>query len=531
MSEISPSPNFSSFIECQLDRVDVFLMRVGSSQVGWHCQDGIVRSLGESASHPADDGENALRQELDAYSFGIAESDKWSGVNWGERFYRHCTDTLGGDFSRVELLTDAALVEDCARHGLKRLILWAIDPQESLWFARLISGKVRQSWHQLIEVNVLTPDVVAGTTQTGDVEVESLQHRLKTEIFPFALQDAIDADEPDRFVLAICNFAGDNAFSTALERCAPSLARQCRVLHLYPHPEAIFETEDSTMADQPAAPYRMTVLGDDNWALDRLRAIAAWRQGWFQEAATRLAAYPNFYGGVLSELARRLTLLSRGETHRFVHDRDLGIESWLQHPIFSQLTDPHLVELWREQLAYLKKHPCAEAWEATFSMERLLQQGSYTRGFLHFAQILEQLLYLQYKDCDWLAQGLIVDRDRPKSIATANLYQPGIKQLISAWCKATRQDKNGSVYRLFDRIGNTRNAILHYGGAIPFDDLLLVWSTTGMPVEFTRPQYIGLMTRMKETLTLACDRNWKIPEPTLGQALSEWGLGLVISHG
>jgi len=525
MSEMSPSANFSSFVECQLDRVDVLLMRVGSSQVGWHCQDGIVRSLSET---DRDDGENLLRRELGANPLGIAESEKWIGGNWGERFYRYCTDTLGGDFSRVELLTDDAIVEDCARSGLKRLILWAIDPQESLWFARLISGKVRQSWHQLIEVNVLTPDVAAGKAQTGEAEVESLQHRLKMEVLPFALQDAIEADEPDRFVLAIRDFSGDNAFSTALERCAPSLARQCRVLHLHPHPVATSETEGS---DESAARYKITTLADDNWALDRLRAIAAWRQGWFQEAATRLAAYPNFYGGVLSELARRLTLLSRGETHRFVHDRDLGIESWLQDPTFSQLADPNLVELWREQLAYLKKHPYAEAWEATFSVERLLQQGSYTRGFLHFAQTLEQLLYLQYKDRDWLAQGLIVDRDRPKSAANANLYQPGIKQLISAWCKATRQDKNGSVYRLFDRIGNTRNAILHYGGAIPFDDVLLVWSTTGMPVEFTRPQYVGLMARMKETLSLACDRNWKIPEPTLGQALSEWGLGLVISHG
>lgn len=531
MSEMSPTANFSSFVDCQLDRVDVLLMRIGPSQVGWRCQNETVWSLGKTASYPTEEREDALRQELDANPFGIAESQKWIEGNWGERFYRHCTDTLGGDFSRVELLDDDAIVGDCARHGLKRLILWAIDPQESLWFARLISGKVRQSWHQLIEVNVLTPDVAAGKAQTGEAEVESLQHRLKTEIFPFALQDSIDAENPDRFVLAIRDVTGDNAFSTALERCAPSLVRQCRVLQLHPHPVATSETEGSATADQPAAPYRITVVGDDNWALDRLRAIASWRQGWFHDTATRLAVYPNFYGGVLSELARRLALLNRGETHRFVHDRDVGIESWLQHSILSQLVDANLVELWREQLVYLRKHPYAEAWEAIFSLERLLQQGSYTRGFLHFAQILEQLLYLQYKERNWLAQGLIVDRDRPKSAANANLYQPGIKQLISAWCKATRQDKNGSVYRLFDRIGNTRNAILHYGGAIPFDDVLLVWSTTGMPVEFTRPQYIGLMARMKETLTLACDRHWKIPEPTLGQALAEWGLGLVVSHG
>lgn len=521
---MNPTEKISSPLHCQLDRVDVLLLPVGSGQVGWRCQDGTVHCLGTKVSDEPNSREEALSRELVMEPFGTSLLwESGSNGNWGERFYRYCTDILGGDFSRIELFADESIVNDCIRSGLKRLFLWAIDSRETLWFARLMLGKIRQNGHQLIDVNVLSP------IETREkFEVDRLQSLLETQILPLALQDLIEADDPDRFVLAIRTFHRSQTISTALERCAVFLSRQCRVLSLSPLDSTTPEAELPDLASEPFPQYQVSVLGDYGWSLDRLRTISAWQRGWFQDAVTRLSAHPNQYGGLLYELAKRLTLLNRGETHLFVCDRDLGIESWLQSPNLSQLIEVEQIEQWREQLADLRTHAYAEAWEALFAIEGLLLQGSYTRGFLHFAQTLEQLLYLQYKSQDWLAQGFVPALDRPKN--TTNKYQPGIKQLISAWCKATRQDKQSSIYRLFDRIGNTRNAILHYGGAIPFDDLLLVWSTSGMPVEFTRPQYIGLMTRMRGTLILACDRRWKIPEPTLGQDLSKWGLGLLVSE-
>lgn len=485
--------------------------------MGWRCQDGRVRSLGMTADNEPDENRSAvLLRELGIDPVDASPNNSENRWNWGEQFYKYCTDILGGDFSAVELLADESIVKDCIRSGLKRLVLWAIDAQDTLWLAWLMWGKIRQNWNQLVTVHVLNP-----IDNPGNSEVDRLQYLLETKILPFTLQDLMASDDPDQFVLAIRTFDQKEAISTALERCAVILIRQCRVLSLSPIDSTTSETE---FVDNH---YQVSVLGNSGWSLDRLRTIAAWQHGGFQDVVLRLSAHPSQYGGLLYELAKRLHLLNRGETHLFVCDRDLGIESWLQLPDLSQLVEGERLEQWREQLAYLRTHTHAEAWEAIFAVERLLQQGSYTRGFLHFAQTLEQLLYLQYKSQDWLAQGLVPTLDRPKS--ASNNYQPGIKQLISAWCKATRQDKQGSIYNLFDRIGNTRNAILHYGGAIPFDDLLLVWSTSGMPVGFTRPQYIGLMDRMKETLSIACDRTWTIPEPTLGQALSEWGLGVLLN--
>jgi hypothetical protein len=521
ITEMNPSEKISSSLQCQLDRIDALLIPVSSGQVGWRCQDGTVRCLETKVADESDDREDSLSRELGMESVDLSSSESEKSWNWGERFYKYCTDSLGGDFSAVELLADESLVNDCIRSGLKRLILWAIDSQEGLWLAWLMWGKIRQNWHQLVEVNVLSPIETIGTS-----EVERLQYLLETKILPFALQDLIEADDPDRFVLAIRTFDREKTISTALDRCAVFLSRQCRVLSLNTLDSTTPETELPDRSSKPTTHYQVSMLGDYGWSLDRLRTIAAWQRGWFGDAVIRLSAHPHLYGGLLYELAKRLHLLNRGETHLFVCDRNEGIESWLQSSDLTQVVKLDEIEQWREKLAYLRTHSYAEVWEAMFAVERLLQQGSYTRGFLHFAQTLEQLLYLQYKSQDWLTQGWVPALERPK--LTPNNYQPGIKQLISAWCKATRQDKQGSIYRLFDRIGNTRNAILHYGGAIPFDDLLLVWSTSGMPIEFTRPQYLGLMARMRETLTLSCDRTWKIPEPTLGQSLSEWGLGLLL---
>jgi hypothetical protein len=513
----------SSILHSQIDRVDALLLPVGSCQVGWRCQDGTVRSLGTMGDNePDEDREAVFLGELGVDPVDASPNNSENRWNWGEQFYKYCTDILGGDFSAVELLADESLVNDCIRRGLKRLVLWAIDSQDSLWLAWLMWGKIRQNWHQLVTVHVLNP-----IENPGNSEVDRLQDLLETKILPFTLQDLTEADDPDRFVLAIRTFDREEAISSALERCAAILIRQCRVLSLSPINSTASKTEFADDSTEPIPHYRVSVLSHSGWSLDRLRTIAAWKHGGFQDVALRLSAHPHYYGGLLYELAKRLNLLNRGETHLFVCDRDLGIESWLQSPDLSQLVEGERLEQWREQLAYLRTHTYAEAWEAIFAVERLLQQGSYTRGFLHFAQTLEQLLYLQYKSQGWLAQGWVPTLDRPKS--ASNNYQPGIKQLISAWCKATQQDKQGSIYNLFDRIGNTRNAILHYGGAIPFDDLLLVWSTSGMPVGFTRPQHIGLMDRMKETLSIARDRTWTIPEPTLGQALSEWGLGVLLN--
>jgi hypothetical protein len=523
MTEMNPSDQISSPLHYQLDRVDALLLPVGNFQVGWRCQDGTVRCLGKKVAEQPDDWEDVLSRELGIEPVGKSLSESGNSGNWGEKFYKHCTDSLGGDFSAVELLVDDSLVNDCIRSGLKRLVLWAIDSQDTLWLAWLMWGKIRQNWHQLVTVNVLNP-----IEKSGNSEVDRLQYLLETKILLFALQDLIESDDPDLFVLAIRTFDHQEAISTALERCAALLIRQCRVLCLNPLDTTIPETDLLDRASEPIPHYQVSVLGDYCWSLDRLRTIAAWQRGWFQDAVIRLSAHPHQHRGLLYELAKRLTVLNRGETHLFVCDHDLGIESWLQSPNLTQLVEVEQIDRWRKQLTELRTQTYAQAWEGMFAIDRLLKQGSYTRGFLHFAQLLEQLLYLQYKSQDWLAQGWVPALERPKS--ATNNYQPGIKQLISAWCKATRQDKQGSIYNLFDRIGNTRNAILHYGGAIPFDDLLLVWSTSGMPVEFTRPQYLGLMTRMRETLTLACDRTWNISEPTLGQALSEWGLGLLMSE-
>ncbi|MGB3558620.1 MAG: hypothetical protein WBF52_04130 [Geitlerinemataceae cyanobacterium] len=520
---MTPSEKISSPLQCQLDRVDALLLPVGSCQVGWRCQDGTVRSLGKKVGTEPDDDDRqkALLQELGMETVGTSFSESGNNWNWGEKFYRYCTDILSEDFSAVELLADESIVKDCIRSGLKRVVLWVTDSPDTLWFARLMLGKIRQHGNSLLQINVLNP-----IENPGNCEVDRLQSVLETQILPFALQDLIESDDPDRFVLAIRTSHRQEAISGALERCMVFLIRQCRVLSLSPLDSTTPKTESIDSSPELIPHYQISVLGGYAWSLDRPRTIAAWQRGWFQDAVIRLSAHPNYYGGLLYELAKRLTLLNRGEMHLFVGDRHLGIESWLQSPKLTQLIEVEQIEQWREQLVNLRTHAYAQAWEALFAIEGLLQQGHYTRGFLHFAQTLEQLLYLQYKSQDWLAQGLLPALDRPKG--TTNNYQPGIKQLISAWCKATRQEKQGSIYRLFDRIGNTRNAILHYGGAIPFDDLLLVWSTSGMPVEFTRPQYIGLMVRMRETLILACDRRWKVPEQTLGQALSQWGLELLL---
>lgn len=135
----------------------ILIITVGNRQVGWRCEDGVVRCLGVSGSSrdaATPDHVSELYQEIEEQQ----PRARYFVRHLGELLCNRCEDL--GDFSCVELLLDQKIIEDEVKNGLEEVWLIGTDqPSEgvsedfrsgdTVWLSRLMSGKISQTWKDL----------------------------------------------------------------------------------------------------------------------------------------------------------------------------------------------------------------------------------------------------------------------------------------------------------------------------------------------------------------------------------------------
>ena len=501
----------------ELNRVDVLIVAVGARQIGWRCRDGAIRYFDgdsrELSEHP-------LAKEL-----GIDPS-KSTLQDLSQHYESHCRDCLSGDFSAVELLLDEPIIRDCVSAGLKRLILWGTEQpansplvhRNTIGLARLMAGKVRGHCPQL-EVKV-----VALSAEPDDDK--GIRRELEEKVLPLVWPSPEESERDREWVVAIQSRGSENSIDRTLAQCAVALCRHGRAIDFTPILPNPFEDG----ANPKSSAYHANLIGNYGWSWECDRIIAAWERGDFAEARSALSFHPQYYGGLLGNLARQLEGWKRGKLSAFVlNSRAESLEAWLNSPELPELATPEVVTQWQQQLQELRDRPECQAWEATFSMDLCLKNGDSPKAFLLFTRILERLLYLQCQEQKWVEKGYAA---RPKYLNhLGNSYQPGLKRLVDTWLRVTGRSQTGTLNRLFDNICNTRTIILQKTETVPFDDILFVWSKNGQPIEFTHPQYLGLMQRMHEALKMVCAPTWQMADPTLGRSLYKWGLKVLGDSG
>ncbi|MEB3231444.1 MAG: hypothetical protein VKJ64_10575 [Leptolyngbyaceae bacterium] len=385
------------------------IITVGTRQVGWYCQDGILRSLGS-------DGFRGEPQHIDEIyaEFGLERGyhgddhnpqHRWSIRHLGEHIYQYCT--INGDFSSVELLLDNVLIEQTIQNGLDHIILWGTDQPDTvpwqfrradtLWLAELMKGKICQRYSN-IKVDVWTPVVAVNKTDEIRQEVEGF-------ILEYALE-RLQEENTQAFTLFIQTKGSAPQIANSLEICAAALMRQCPVEQVIPvEPSPFFENG----AVQVATEFHQISLGEYFWPLERERILSDWKRGDFTEASVWLEAHKDRYE-IVYKLAKYLALAKNGE----IKSSLLEIRNWCNSRIVNKQVEAARIQPWKIMLQPLVQKELTSparfqlAWEETLFIDLALERSNYTIAFLKFSQVLERLFYVQAKNDNWVQKGYMV---------------------------------------------------------------------------------------------------------------------------
>ena len=512
----------------EFNRLDTLIITVGTRQVGWKCEDGIVRCLGADGDRGHPPHINQLYQELGIerqfHEPGQSQT-LWSVRDLGYRLFEYCQEWLDNDFSNVELLLDGHIIKEGVEKGLKHIILWATDQPEKIpWVYRradtieltkLMRGKILADYPHL-KVDIVHPIVSANDRETIRQELEGF-------ILPLALETASNLE--DEFILGIENKGAVPAVAESLEICAAALVRQCQVFSITPvEPHPLYDERSSHQkSSRNAETYQWVSVSEYFWPLERSRVIYAWKRGDFSEAKLWLKSHQNRYR-FLYQLAGYLSISNNWEIANFINNKEFE-NSWLRSNVVSQQAGSKQVEEWRTHLKELRENKHLEVWESVFFIDLLLKQGNYTAAFFQFSQTLERLLYLRYQSEDWLKKGYVDLGDyqgRPEN------YNPSFKKLINAWFKAKNQPKD-STYQLFNDIRQLRNDIVHEAVPISQKELISLWNNAGGKLTIINSPEAAIKIRLVETMRMVCPSSWQISEQSLVESLYNWGLTILKS--
>ncbi|MCL1463255.1 hypothetical protein [Argonema galeatum] len=508
--------------QLELNRVDTLIISVGTRQVGWRSHNGVVRCFGADGDRGHPGHINELYREL-GIDRGFYEDNQrylWSVRDLGQRYWEHCREWLGDDFSAVELLLDDKIIADCVAKGLKQVILWATDQPETvawnyrradtLWLAELMKGKIEATWKG-VKVDVLHPVVNANNR-------EAIRQELEGFILPLALEGmkGMPADEAEQFVLVIENKGAVPAIAEGLEICAAALVRQCQVINATPiEPQPLYrEVADGNSSACTAQIYDFMPVSEYFWPLERLRVISAWERGDFLEAQLWLKAHQSRHK-VLYQLAGYLSLSTNWEIAKFLQDKNFET-GWLRSKALNGLATGEEINGWRDRLLFLRKDEFAQGWESVFLIELALRRENYTGAFVQFAQTLERLLYLRCQQEDWLSKGWVrIESDRGSD--------PSFSQLMYGWLTMENYTKSDNFWQLFTAIRVRRNDIIHKAEAVTLGQLRSLWADKGFPVKINSDSG-EILKLMMDLLKGVCRSSWKIPNKTLLRSLYDWGL-------
>ncbi|WP_254565489.1 hypothetical protein [Oscillatoria sp. HE19RPO] len=520
--------NSSAF---QIDRIDTLIITVGTRQVGWRSNDGVVRCFGADGDRSHPPHINQLYQEL-GIERGAYEPDKpnmlWSVRDLGSRYYEHCQEWLGGDFSSVELLLDHKIIADSVAKGLNHIILWATNQPETVpwnyrradtcWLAQLMKGKIETTWPG-VRVDVLDLGVNAN-------DRHKIREEFENFIWPFALDKRSQSSSND-FVLLIENKGSVPAIAESLEICAAALVREFQVINASPiePPNPYSNCEKEMFSASLSQSYEMVPLSEYFWPLERSRVVSAWERGDFQEAQVWLSAHQSRHKP-LYQLAGYLALSTNWEIVRFAQNKQIE-NGWLRSRLVEQLAGTEQVQQWRDRLVELRTNPVLQTWETVFLIELQLKRQNYTTTFMQFSQTVERLLYLRSQQENWLGKNII--SPPPGFNSYGKPYEPGFKALISGWSQVEKIRPLDKWGKLLKGIREKRNDVIHKADPMTLPEMRSLWADNGFPVPISESPE-PLMALMVEVLRKVGSPPWQIPPQPLLQSLYAWGLEILRSE-
>ncbi|WP_315788063.1 hypothetical protein [Fischerella sp. JS2] len=465
-------------ISTETNRVDTLIITVGTRQVGWRCQDGVIRSFGADGNIGYPCHVKELYQELGIERSFHQENDlnsPWSARDLGKRYYEYCIEWLGGDFSQVELLLDQKIIETGIKLGLKHIILWGTDQPENvswtfrrldtLWLAQLMAGKIKSIFPD-VRVDVHAPEINA---------IDSNAIRQELEIL--VLKEALNYFSPsgdEEFVLWIQNKGCAPAVASSVEICAAALVRQCQVFNANPdEPEEFFpRMPNGVRTAAHSQTFKLIPMGEYFWSLERLRVVSAWERGDFSEAQIWLKVHQSRHK-IIYKLAGILLSYTNWETDKFIKN----ISDWLRYNNVAKAVNSEQIQAWQDQLNQIKLDDTSKVWESTLLIELPLYRQNYTTAFIQFAHILERLLYIQFQENNWLNKGFLTI---PPHQAHRAEYEPALFDLIQAWCISRNFNQDNRWSRLLDRIRRKRNQVIHSSEPVTLSEICSLWNKGGL---------------------------------------------------
>ncbi|MBD2139420.1 hypothetical protein H6F32_18045 [Anabaena sp. FACHB-1237] len=497
------------------NKVSTLIITVGTRQIGWRCQDGIIRSFGADGNISYPPHINELYQELGIERGKYQDEDGktylWSGRDLGKRYYDYCQEWLGGDFSNVELLLDKIIIETAVIQGLKHIILWATDqPDNVSWFyrrldtlylAELMKAKIKSLFPD-IRVDVHAPKINANDTLAIREELEQL-----------VLKEALDAFSPQKneeFILWIQNKGCAPAVASCVEICAAALVRQCKVYNASPdEPKEFFSQLDSGLTTaNHAQSFQLITMGEYFWALEKVKIKSAWERGDFSEAQIWLKVHENHHL-VLSKLAGFLAKYSNGESSNQFYQ---NLKDWIGSNDVNKLVIPEQIITWKTQLQKLQNDKITNLWESTLTLELTLTRENYTTAFIQFVQILEQLLYLQSINQTWYTKGWTV-KDK---------NEPTLAELMQGWCLYNKFKEDNKWSKLMSDIRKKRNKIIHEGESVNANQVGNIWANNrfdGVKIPTTPEVLKKLMMELLKEISFPPNFN-----NLLMRSLYQWGI-------
>lgn len=493
--------------------MQILIVTVGNRQIGWRCQDGVVRCLGVSGNKDGSpDHVKELYEEI-----GVEKpKGRYFVRHLGQLLHERCEES--GDFENVELLLDRKIIEDQVKDGLEEVWLIGTDqpsPQvaedfrsgDTVWLSKLMSGKIQHTWKHL---KVKTWDL---RVDVSDIEA------IREEYEQFILKHLIEqASDVGTVTLLIENKGSVPAIASSIEICAAALVRQLEVVRVTPQEPSPMYVGDNPhkMSAAFAEIFRQQSMSQYFLPLEKTRIISAWERGDFGEAKTWLQGHQNRYS-VLYKLAGYLENATREDIRALLQELK---GQWLPTKKLKQIASSEQIQEWLRYDCLDKSKTAAIIWEYAFHVPIDAEGGRLANAFFLMAQTLERLLYQVCKKDKWLDKRWI---EIPETLIAKGIgkdsFNPRLEELIKVW---TEQYGAGAKFEMLDGIREKRNKIVHEAAGVSLDEIKDLWSKANLKIE---PIGEALMIPLQDLGKKAGN----LPAKPLLLSLYEWGLSVLRS--
>lgn len=483
----------------------ILIITVGNRQIGWQCQDGQIRCLSTTAkpATPEADPVARLYTELAA----TRPPGNYVVRHLGELLYHQCQGTQ--DFSPVQLLMDQQIIEDLVNDQLDTIWLVATDQSDAryqagdtLWLAKLMTGKIQQTWPHLHLQTWLLP--------CNPTDTEAICDYYSTTLLDCLAKAT--TTQPD-LNLYLQTKGSTPQMTSGLEICAVTLSRGLQVLRIIPEEpnkdslDGIAFFSSNFKSPQPLSQYFLPI--------EKPKIISAWERGDFGEAKVWLESHKIKYAAIY-----QLADLLASSTHQDLRAvlKQLN-KTWLNPQHNKQLNDgvsAQDLSLWKGYRSLKPSKKSADSiWESSFLIPIYSRADRWTDAFFIMAQTLERLLHRLYSRDKW--QDQINEDQTPWIVLVKNsegkFHKPTFQDLLGVWAKHYGQ---AAYETAFKTIRNKRNNIAHDAAAVSPNDLEPAWQKVGWPIAPREQMLLAPLKPIAQQLNL--------PDHPLLGLLYDWGL-------